>query len=113
MATNQTELSNREIIDKLSALELRLSRLEADSGYSRVPIVESVEPELMEDFNKISDGTLLESKIGESGLAWLGNIVLFLGITFLVQYIQNSGYQFASSVFGYASVAGISSWLFT
>lgn len=107
MTANKTELSNREIIEKLNAIELRLSRLEAGSEYRRVPIEESEEPELTEGFKKISDGSILETKIGESGLAWLGNIVLFFGIAFLVQYIQNSGYLMASSIFGYVSVAGI------
>lgn len=107
MATNHIKLSNQEIIDKLNALELRLSHLEAYSGVKQLAVEESKEQELMKDFKKISDGNLLETKIGESGLAWLGNIVLFFGIAFLVQYVQNYGYQIASFVFGLIAVTGI------
>ncbi len=107
MASNHIDLSNRDIIDRLNDIEKRLSRLEINSGMKQVSFEESEEPELIEDFKKISDGNLLETKIGESGLAWLGNIVLFFGIAFLVQYIQSSGYQLISSVFGYVSVAAI------
>lgn len=107
MVADENELSSQEIIEKLNMLELRMSRLEA--GLNLEPISEEnlEEPEPFEPFHKISDGSFIESKIGESGLAWLGNIVLFLGITFLVQYIQNTGHQLGSSIFGYISVAGI------
>lgn len=58
------------------------------------------------NIGKRSNGGL-ESNIGEYGLAWLGNIVLFFGITFLVQYLQVSGYKYFSPVFGYAAVGGV------
>nr|WP_321358692.1 hypothetical protein [uncultured Draconibacterium sp.] len=55
----------------------------------------------------------IEFGVGESGMAWLGNIVLFIGITFLGSYIQNTGTAILSSVVGFVAVAGlyISSWL--
>ena len=107
MDANHNELSNSEIIERLKALELRMSRMESDyqgesSASENHEKIESYELEV-----KMADGSLIESKIGESGLAWLGNIVLFFGIIFLEQYIHNSGYQLASSIFGYVSVAGI------
>ena len=87
MDANHNELSNSEIIERLKALELRMSRME--SGY----LVESSASENHEKIEsyeldvKMVDGSLIESKIGESGLAWLGNIVLFFGIIFLVGYV--------------------------
>jgi len=47
----------------------------------------------------------IESKIGEFGMAWLGNIVLFFGIVFLIQLFNNQGHVLLSSVFGFTSVA--------
>ena len=57
--------------------------------------------------NKKNTGQGLESGFGEYGLAWIGNIVLLFGITFLMQYIQNKGYHVFSAMFGYLMVAGI------
>lgn len=49
----------------------------------------------------------IEFRIGEYGMAWLGNIVLLFGIGFLVQYLQNSGYLIFSTLIGCISIAGI------
>ncbi len=108
MDTNYNDLSSRQIIEKLNNLESRISRLEAARNI--VPPVQDenfVEIHPFRQLKDMSEGSFLESKIGEYGLSWLGNIVLFFGISFIVQYIQNSGYQLFSSVFGYVSVAGI------
>lgn len=107
MAKNHNELSYDEIISRLDQLELRLLRLEESPGNKIQPVEELEEPELFKSFKNDSDGSLLETKIGESGLAWLGNIVLFFGIAFLVQYLQNTAYPIVSPVLGYISVAGI------
>ncbi|MCF6170830.1 MAG: hypothetical protein L3J66_07640 [Bacteroidales bacterium] len=107
MDTTQSEFSSKEIIERLNALELRMSRLE--KGVAVVPeeeeAVELGNP--FEQFKDISDGSFLESRIGEFGLAWLGNIVLFFGITFLVQHIQNLGHPLFAAIFGLLSAAGI------
>ncbi len=49
----------------------------------------------------------IEFGIGEYGMAWLGNIVLLFGITFLTQNLQNSGNTLFAVITGYASVAAI------
>jgi hypothetical protein len=49
----------------------------------------------------------IEFRIGEYGMAWLGNIVLFLGVTFLVGYLHGSGNLIFSALVGYITVAGI------
>ncbi len=100
--------SNLELSEKLLALEQRVAKLE--SGKSQES-VSSREDDI--GFNQLSlkvktqsEGQL-ESSIGEYGLAWLGNIVLFFGISFFVQYLQNSGYEIISSAFGFVAVAGV------
>ena len=107
MSANQNELSNSQIIERLNSLEKRISQLESEYPLDSTISETIEEPDVYEQEFKLTSGSFIESKVGESGLAWLGNIVLFLGITFLEQYIQNVGYQIASSVFGYVSVVGI------
>ena len=107
MVTNHSDLNIKDILERLSALESRISRIETSFHIGAPTAGKSSEENTLEQIKKISDGSLIESKVGESGLAWLGNFVLFFGIAFLVQYIQNSGYQLISSAFGYLSVAGI------
>lgn len=107
MGENHDELGKSEIISRLSVLETKMARLEQELNIDLLPEERYSDITVGEQTRKISDGTLIESVIGESVLAWLGNIVLFFGITFLIQYIQNSDYQIASSVFGYISGAGI------
>lgn len=107
MDENLDQFRESEIISRLSELEDRMLRIEKELNIDSIPIEEYSELDPSEGLRKISDGTIIESVIGESVLAWLGNIVLFFGLTFLIQYIQNSGYQLASSIFGYISVTGI------
>lgn len=53
-----------------------------------------------------SEGAI-EFRVGEYGMAWLGNIILLFGIIFLVQNLQKSGNLFSTILAGYASVAVI------
>ncbi len=55
----------------------------------------------------LQTGDSIELRVGEYGMAWIGNIVLLFGISFLVQYLQNSGYQVFSALMGFISVAAI------
>lgn len=48
-----------------------------------------------------------EFRVGEYGMAWLGNIVLFFGLIFLVNYLQNSGNRIVSVIVGFAAVTSI------
>lgn len=104
--SDQTDNSGyQELAEKLFALEQRVAKLESQKSASSV----STEEEEDEINFKIkgSDDTQYESNIGEYGLAWLGNIVLFFGITFFVEYLSVSGFGVISPLFGFASVAGI------
>jgi len=102
-----------KILERLQSLELRLSRLESYQGISeRESFPRSTEPD--EGANRIIQADVLndeekglESTIGRFGLAWLGNIVLLFGITFLCQYLLNMGYRVFSFMAGYLASASI------
>lgn len=96
----------QELASKLEALEKRIALLESAKKFRPVHSEDEEDEEINLGFRH-SDDTQYESNIGEYGLAWLGNIVLFFGITFLVEYLRISGYNLVSSVFGFTSVAGI------
>jgi hypothetical protein len=111
MADKDEEL---EIIRKsLKSLELRLDRLESVLNITdneplprSEELFETVDSSLNTDTSGEEEKGL-ESQIGRFGLAWLGNIVLLFGITFLTQYMMNLGYRFLSVLFGYFTSAAI------
>jgi len=96
----------QELANKLEALEKRIALLESSKKSQPIHSEDEEDEEINLGFRH-SDDTQYESNIGEYGLAWLGNIVLFFGITFFVEYLRISGYNVISSVLGFISVAGI------
>ncbi len=107
---NKTEAD--DILEQLNGIEQRLSRLEKKvetwqpQGTAHKAAINQ-DDELPSDF--ASEMGLknieIESTIGEIGMAWLGNIVLALGIIFLAQFLQNQNHVLASSMFGYVAVS--------
>lgn len=101
------QLSNR-----LSALEQRFTKLEkqliasrdeTNPAYTRPPSTRVYdEPEQTLNLN-----FSFESRIGEYGMAWLGNIVLLFGILFLTQLLQKNGQVLFSLAFSALSLGGI------
>jgi hypothetical protein len=100
-----------ELSERINYLEKRLARLEA-----------SVSPEVNENFRffkspekeniTVARGTSrqnesVESRVGEYGMAWLGNIVLLFGILFLSQLLNKSDQKLFSLLLGIISVAAI------
>lgn len=101
------ELSLEGLYKKIESIEERLHNLESGSANTvQVDLPEESYPQLP-GMNLEVSGSLLESKIGEYGLAWLGNLVLLLGITFLMQYFGGKGYPFISAIIGYGFIIGI------
>jgi len=111
MADQNEEME--KIIERLHSLELRLNKLEnivnitEDRSLYRADennttIEQTPEGDILNEEEKG-----LESQIGRFGLAWLGNIVLLFGITFLTQYLMNLGYKVPSALFGYLAAASI------
>ncbi|MCF8369829.1 MAG: DUF2339 domain-containing protein [Bacteroidales bacterium] len=97
-----------QLIKKIDALEKRIVKLERQKQMSHTDSTEEeddFEPQLFKFSSSEEDH--LESRFGEYGLAWLGNIVLFFGITYFVQYLQVNEFKFISPLFGFISVAGI------
>ncbi|MFC2080093.1 hypothetical protein ACFLRQ_01320 [Bacteroidota bacterium] len=98
----------QKVNKSIKNLEERISRLEAlitDSHPERiVPISnqESAKPKVVR-----GEEGAIEHRIGEFGMAWLGNFVLFFGIIFLIQFIKNQELSFFSSLFGYLAVISI------
>ncbi|MBC8342381.1 MAG: DUF2339 domain-containing protein, partial [Bacteroidetes bacterium] len=48
-----------------------------------------------------------ESRIGESGLAWLGSFVLFFSVIFLMSYIRSKNQQLLAGTIGYLGTAAL------
>lgn len=107
-----------EIRHELDELKSRMARLESllagkkgkiirHTGVVAGPDDEGFELKLLSGSEKS-----IEFRMGEYGMAWLGNVVLLFGITFLVQYLQNSGQQLLSVCCGFLAVASIytSAW---
>jgi len=101
-----------KLIKKVDNLENRLSRLESkfESEGFRDPVklkADSEEISIAEPRPPSGDEDSFESRVGEYGMAWLGNIVLFFGILFLAQFMRKSGNDILSVVFSIVAVGGI------
>jgi hypothetical protein len=111
MADQDSEID--KIRRRLNSIELRLNRMESaliitdnKNAFGPEKEVHSFEPSMTSDtINEEDKG--LESQIGRFGLAWLGNIVLLFGITFLAQYMMILGHQVLSVILGYLAAAAI------
>jgi hypothetical protein len=103
MADQEIELE--KIRSRLQSIENRVCGLEAAVTTGRSKSHVSSEEFLQNDSltDVIDEGSGIESRIGRFGLAWIGNIVLLFGITFLTQYLFILGYQISSIFFGYLS----------
>jgi len=99
--------------DELELVKNRLTQLETsleNLNVQKIQIKKSETIDQEEDFEiklPFSSQGSIEFRVGEYGMAWLGNIVLFFGITFLVGYLQKSDYAVFSTVAGLMAVAGI------
>ena len=91
----------KSLIERLETLEKRLVKVESllrlewvgdKGGAEELP--QAVESKAAEQ---------AESTIVEYGLAWIGSIVLFLGIIFFNSYLTGKGYHTSSVIFGYVT----------
>jgi len=97
---------------KVDDLEHRLFRLENkfESEGFRDTVRSTADPEtisISEPRPTTGDEDSFESRVGEYGMAWLGNIVLFFGILFLAQFMRKSGNDMLSVAFSIVAVGGI------
>jgi hypothetical protein len=106
---NQNTEELGKILKRLDSLEERITLLE--SNKAQINQIQAVpendtEDEDAESVNfRISLSSPFETRLGEYGLAWLGNIVLFFAITFLWQYFNDTGKPLISVIVGVISVA--------
>ena len=99
-----------KIMQRLDSIEARLSLLESEKVHYRQS--RTFDNQVLEDETEFSDvnismSSLFETKLGEYGLAWLGNIVLFFAIVFLWQYFNDQGKPLVSLIVGLISVSGV------
>lgn len=109
---NSDSQESKAIREEIQQLKNRINLMEAILDIRKLKNPHSVtEDELPdEDFelsftSKSEDS--IEFRVGEYGMAWLGNIVLLFGLSFLIQYLQNSGHLIFSALIGFISVAAI------
>lgn len=109
--SDKRDLEN--VFQRLQEIESRLSNLEKNTGKakSREIYVNFDADDKERDSAKGSSGEI-ESKIGEYGMAWLGNIVLLVGIIFILQFLDANGNLLFSTLLAYVSVIGIYSLAF-
>ena len=105
-------LNYKELLKKIQQLEKRIARLEK---VPPAPLTEgfkissdAVQEGLFTsspEASEYKENEVLESKIGEYGMAWLGNFVLAFGIIFLTQFLHSQGHELISALVGFAAVA--------
>lgn len=106
-------LEVQRLKEQLFALESRISRLEESltkMGSQNLETSVSNENAPESDFEitfPFKPQKSIEFGVGGYGMAWLGNIVLLIAITFFVQYLHQSGHPVLSLVLGYTAIAGI------
>jgi len=97
-----------QLEQRILDLEKRIARLESEARDQIVspgqPRIQNTQTEGSEAKQAVSSEHSMESRIGEFGMAWMGNIVLLFGILFLTQYLQNNQRELISLLFGFASV---------
>ncbi|HXU35210.1 MAG TPA: DUF2339 domain-containing protein [Blastocatellia bacterium] len=95
------------------AFDARISRLEKHLGLApldlssdlRSPAADAARRVLPDEAN--GQSSELEASIGEFGLAWVGSIVFFLGVVFLITYTSSLGHKAISTTVGYLAAAGL------
>jgi hypothetical protein len=95
------------ILRRINSLEDRIAHLESNKVYPEQTRSISGEGSTEDDpgFMNVdfSFTAPFENKLGEFGLAWLGNIVLFFAIAFLWEYFNNAGKPLIAMVVGISS----------
>lgn len=93
-------------------LDARLTRIERHLGLE--PLERSAPKSAPADFGDVAaqetadqEGFGLEANIGEFGLAWIGSIVFFLGVVFLITYTFSLGHRVVATLVGYFAAGGL------
>jgi predicted membrane protein DUF2339 len=110
MTSSETEsfdkpISLRDLDARIARIEqhLGLAPLDPSSYHSATPGSTSFVTPGDANQEKLE----IEGNIGEFGLAWVGSIVFFLGITFLIAYTASTGHALTSTAVGFFASAGL------
>ncbi len=98
---NENSLNQDLLIEKISTLEKRLVKVESILRLEYVGDKPSQQKEIYAEETLTVDTA--ESHIIEYGLAWLGSVVFFFGIVFLMVYTAGLGYIGLSRIVAYAA----------
>jgi len=99
----EQKMTQKELADRLIALEERTRRIEALLKLSvRKSSAAGTESPSTEEEEELSN-PLSESKVFEHGLAWIGSAVLLLGMIFTMLFVHNAFGGIASFVLGISS----------
>jgi len=109
---NKQQADFEELSKRINDLELRLISLEkksVPSGGRGIITFSGTEAsgETPDQSTNDRKNESVESRVGEYGMAWLGNIVLLFGILFLTQFLQKNGQDIFSLLLGLIAVGGI------
>ncbi len=101
-----------ELRQRIEELEQRVGQLEAGSPVSEPSFTVRIAADPEEDDRQLKKSSAepvesVESRIGEYGMAWLGNFVLLFGILFLTQFLRIREQELLSLVLGLVSVAAV------
>ncbi len=99
---DNNENTGQSLIERLDKLEYRISRIEGalSLSFDEEKYKNGEDRFLQKKKPVVKDDDSVENRIGEHGMAWLGNIILTFGIIFLTQYFNSLGFTFLSSVLG-------------
>lgn len=107
---NSESAALKKLQEEIQSINDRLAQVESSINHlmgKKIPVQETQKGEQDEYFEfgpSSKSERSLEYSIGEYGMAWLGNIVLLFGITFLVQYLQQSGNVLIATLIGFLAI---------
>lgn len=113
MSDNITKNKLNLLFEQIDSLKKRISKLEKkvflDNNIGINPSTEEMNSQHFDESiaPEVAEESLLESNIGEYGLAWFGNIVLLFGGIFLHLFIQSKGKPMLAALIGFAFVASM------
>lgn len=114
MQKEKSDLNDLEILRKeISILNERLARVEESLTKIKSENFQPEKNSIIQTDDSFEVKLPFESKnsiefsVGEYGMAWIGNIILFFGIIFLIGYLKNNGNPLLSVAVGFVAVAAL------
>ncbi|MGW8314731.1 MAG: hypothetical protein ACWGNV_03955 [Bacteroidales bacterium] len=101
-----------QLQQQIRELEKRITQLEAGTARNEPSSYIRVTADIDEDVQTVqrvsgNQSESVESRIGEYGMAWIGNFVLLFGILFLTQFLRIKEQELLSLVLGVSLTAAV------